>query len=923
MTTKILNGPYASAYLLQAPITTLIISANGSVAGNADYGVYAKPTAQAAYTVANRGTVTGGGVGVSLTDGGRVTNGTLAGTAALIEGETGVQIGGAAGKVINLSTIQSAGASPVAAIHLASGGAVINGAASVTTALLYGYGDGVVVDAGGTVTNFAIVHSGGGAKSGDGVLLSGGGLLINGSANDTVASIYGYAAGVGLAGAGTVSNFGTILGTGVYAGDTVAKSDAGVSLGAGGSVTNGTIGSTDALIEGQTGISVTGAAGTVKNFGTVSSSGDNAQNAITLYDGGSLTNGAATDTTATLYGYRVGVLGLDATVTNFGTIRGGGGSNPAVAIDMVSGGRLTNGTNSDTAALVSGQTAVLAIGVETISNFATLDGSTAGVVMIGGGQLTNGSATDARARILGGVSGLGEDSASENGTTITNFGTIEVVGSASYAISLRASPSALSLLRVEAGSTIIGAIYGGGGTLDLASGLGTITSVAVSTSGGGDIVATGASDPYHDFGTLEIGKAADFTLTGAGTIAAGGLASLDIEGVLGVTGSLSAAGAVKGGGTLAIESGETDFNLGASLSVAKVSVSGASALVDVATNLTYAGQWKQRGGTLMGSGNLEFTGAGDLFQNTTLDLAHTTINAASATLSGAIDLTGLLTVASPDLLVSDSPELTGGGTLELTGTATNMVIGASKGTLLTNVDDTIEGAGRLGAGSLRLTNEADGIIEGNTKAGLTIDTGASKIINAGLIEAYGVGHSLTITGAVASNGVLAAFGGALTVAGAVTGSGSVSIDKGGDAIFGSTFSQDVTFVASGTLTLADSQDFKGSISGFSKAGKTSLDLEDIAFGSHTKIFSSSTKAFSILTVTDGSHIAEIKLMGDYAGSSFAIASDGHGGTTVTDPPAVQAMASAMASFAPASSGSGAGSVPIQHPAATSLAKPPH
>jgi hypothetical protein len=806
VTTKILNHPYASAYLLQAPITTLIIAPTGSVAGNADYGVYTKAAAQAAYTVANRGTVTGGGVGISLTDGGRIINGTASAPEALITGESGV---------------------------------VLNGPA-------------------------------------------------------------------------TVANFGTVVATGLDGGPDVNHAYAGIHLTNGGFVQNGSTDGSKSSVEGQIGVLISGAAGTVRNFGTISTTSGSLLDAVFLENGGSLTNGTARNTTASLYGYgNAVVVELVGTVNNLGTIRGGGEATGHFGINLAGGGCVTNGLETDRVALISGVDAVASNARMTVRNFGLIEGSAIGV-SIGGGEVINGSVRDKTATISGPLAVRTYGGVS----VVTNFGTIEGTGDAGQAVFF--SPNSASTLKVEAGSTIVGTTNGGNGTLDLASGGGTISSI-----GGGDIVASGSADPYWGFGTLEIGKGADFTLTGAGTIAAGGVASLDIEGALGVIGSLSAASAIKGGGTLAIVGGEADFNAGASLSVARVSVSGASALVDVATDLTYAGQWRQTGGTVAGSGDLDFTGAGDLFQNTTLDLAHTTISAASATLSGAIGLTGLLTVASPDLVIWGATELTGGGTLQLTSAATNAVIGSSKAALLTNVDDTIEGAGRLGAGALRLTNEAGGVVEGNTKAGLTIDTGASKIINAGLIEAYGVGDSLTVAGAVVNNGVLGAFGGALTVAGAVSGSGAVRIDKGGDATFGSAFSQDVIFVVSGTLTLADSQSFEGSISGFSKAGKTSLDLEDIAFGSHTKIFSSSTKAFSILTVTDGSHIAEIKLMGDYTGSSFAIASDGHGGTTVTDPPAVQAMASAMASFAPASSGSGAGSVPIQHPAATSLAKPPH
>ena len=38
----------------------------------------------------------------------------------------------------------------------------------------------------------------------------------------------------------------------------------------------------------------------------------------------------------------------------------------------------------------------------------------------------------------------------------------------------------------------------------------------------------------------------------------------------------------------------------------------------------------------------------------------------------------------------------------------------------------------------------------------------------------------------------------------------------------------------------------------------------------------------VLTVTDGTHAANIALSGNYLGSTFAASSDGHGGTSVIE-----------------------------------------
>jgi hypothetical protein len=60
----------------------------------------------------------------------------------------------------------------------------------------------------------------------------------------------------------------------------------------------------------------------------------------------------------------------------------------------------------------------------------------------------------------------------------------------------------------------------------------------------------------------------------------------------------------------------------------------------------------------------------------------------------------------------------------------------------------------------------------------------------------------------------------------------------------------------------------------------------------------------VLTVTDGTHTAKLKLVGDYTSSAFTVATDHHGGVLVTDPTRTSALAfasrmSAMGSAASA------------------------
>jgi hypothetical protein len=130
---------------------------------------------------------------------------------------------------------------------------------------------------------------------------------------------------------------------------------------------------------------------------------------------------------------------------------------------------------------------------------------------------------------------------------------------------------------------------------------------------------------------------------------------------------------------------------------------------------------------------------------------------------------------------------------------------------------------------------------------------------------------------------LVAAGGTLTLNKDVTGSGAAHI-SGGTLVAAGAFSENVQFTgSSGTLALAHAQAYAGKVSGFSHTGTTSLDLQDIGFVSASEATFAGTTAGGTLTVTDGTHTAKIKLVGNYTGASFTASSDGHGGTVIVDP----------------------------------------
>jgi hypothetical protein len=122
------------------------------------------------------------------------------------------------------------------------------------------------------------------------------------------------------------------------------------------------------------------------------------------------------------------------------------------------------------------------------------------------------------------------------------------------------------------------------------------------------------------------------------------------------------------------------------------------------------------------------------------------------------------------------------------------------------------------------------------------------------------------------------------------------IGSGGTAhAFGGASVHNATFAGSAaTLVLDHASDFSGFISGWQDGNH--LDLSDIQFGEGTTLayVANGGNTGGKLTVSDGSHTVSLALLGQYAAADFAISSDGHGGTVITDPGAgVQQSALAL------------------------------
>ncbi|WP_456794092.1 VCBS domain-containing protein [Bradyrhizobium sp. USDA 4506] len=248
-------------------------------------------------------------------------------------------------------------------------------------------------------------------------------------------------------------------------------------------------------------------------------------------------------------------------------------------------------------------------------------------------------------------------------------------------------------------------------------------------------------------------------------------------------------------------------------------------------------------------------------------------------LSGVIHNTGTIALNSTgdetDLqLIGHGLTLDGGGQVTLSDSSGNFIAGST----LTNVDNTISGAGHLGAGQMALINEGTIIATGTNS--LDIDTGASSVINSGTLEATGSG-GLVIHNDVVNDGVLWANGGNLTVEGNVSGTGSAIISGGATLEFAAASSENVAFAAgsSGTLALEHAFDFSGIVSGVTS--DTHLDLLEFNLATTTLNYTANAAGNGgTLSVTDGAHTASIILLGQYDPAGFHTEADNAAGTMI-------------------------------------------
>jgi hypothetical protein len=249
-----------------------------------------------------------------------------------------------------------------------------------------------------------------------------------------------------------------------------------------------------------------------------------------------------------------------------------------------------------------------------------------------------------------------------------------------------------------------------------------------------------------------------------------------------------------------------------------------------------------------------------------------------------------------DLLVNPDTALTGGGQIVLDDSGANG-IQTNNGAVatLTNVNNTISGAGSIGDGdqSLHLVNEKGGTILASGTHDLVINTG-NTVANDGVIEAT-AGSTLVVDDQVTNSSGLAknvwAHGGMIDFNSLLPNTvGGVTLDAGGSVEFKHAASADVTIHGShDTLLLDDSHDFQGTIGGAfgNRGGTNTIDLADISYagltGGGSATYQQASPANGTLTLNDGAHSTSLALLGQFIGSfNFGAAAHGASGFVLAD-----------------------------------------
>ena len=654
-----------------------------------------------------------------------------------------------------------------------------------------------------------------------------------------------YAAGASVVNQGTITGFkaiygktapGTVINSGRITGNATTVTGSGISLAAGGFISNQSGGS----ISAATAVYVKGAVGTLVNYGGINGGTSAADYGVLLAKGGTVTNASG----GTIGGYQgIKAFGGTVTLNNAGLVTSD--SAHGKGIYLAAGGVVTN----QAGATIAGSYGVFASTLPvTVSNAGSIhairlsDGGT--VTNLSGGAIigsSNGIYEKGTALILVNAGSIGATTAFSTGANLVAGGQVTNqsggVITGAYAIRDDAVATITNAGSIGGNtSTGAGVYFAAGGTLSNQSG-GTIT-------GERGVFAVTLASTVINAGSI-IANATTATARGV-SFAAGGLVSNQSGGVItglqgvyigGAAGTVVNAGSIGGNSTSASGIGVYLHNGGTITNQS----GGTVAAAGVAVVLHQGGYVSNAsGGLLTGLRGVSainaattVINAGNIAGNpTTSNEAGVYIKAGGqvTNLSGGV-ITGFLGIwtETTPLTVQNAGSI-GGNNTDPFGTGVQLVAGGSvtnqSGGLITGdyaiafeASGTLVNAGTVtgnlslataagfyASGGGLLTNQTGGVITGFN--GVVAKTDALTVLNAGSI------------GGNATSG----YGVALLGGGTVTNSGTIS--GGHDAI---------TIAAghTGRVVIDPGAVFTGRVDGGNTIGATSISTLELASGAST------------------------------------------------------------------------------------------
>jgi hypothetical protein len=719
-----------SIYTASNGLTTTLLGSivnKGTILLNGGNGLTGTLSIGNSVALTGNGTVT---LSTTFASGGNAilsgNNQTLTNTDNTIQG-TGV-IGNGSLTLINNATVDATPESTTTGLTLNGSGGVTN------TNLLDATSGGTlaiaanVTNAGGNITangsGSVVVVTNGVTIAGGTLNTANGGVMETGTASSailqgvtiSVNSTYTASDNATTTLDGAIDNAGMIqLNGGNGSSGTLSIGSGGVTLSGGGTVTmSTTAASGGAAILSGNGQTLTNTNNTIQGTGIIGNG------SLTLINNATI-NATPESTTTGL------TLNGSGGITNTGTLEATGGGTLAINTTVNSAtGNVTVADGSSTVqivnATVQGGTLNNTAGglLETAGSFATLDGTTQGALTISSGSIYTAS----------------------NGLTTTLLGSI-----------------------VNKGTILLNGGNGSNGTLSIGNGVtlsggGAVTLSTNPASGDAAIISGNGQTLINTNNTIKgtgiIGNGS-LTLVNGATVDAtpqGGSSGLTLNGspITNANGGIGGVLEASGGGTLAI-------NTTVNNATGNVTVADSSSTVQV-VNATV------QGGTLNNTagGLLETAGSGATLDGTTqgaLTIStgsiYTASNGTTTTLLGSIVNKGRIQLnggngSSGTLSIGNSVTLSGGGTVALSTTAASggVAILSGNGQTLTNVNNTIEGTGVIGNGSLAVIN--DGTIDATPESTTTTLTlnGSGGVTNAGTLEATG-GGTLSIAAGILTN----------------------------------------------------------------------------------------------------------------------------------------------------------------------------